>query len=310
MTSSSEFETPSIRVLTSLPPQRRQRRWLGDGTEVTETYARQCIQSWQKTCSRVFSINSSEEIDLMLPTDVSLLRVGRDAKDDVGRPLVYVADMLKHLDGMSNNEFAAIINADVFLPDPAQIQRSIMELEPREFLLAHRLDVSKISGSNDVGDVYRQGFDFLVLRGDQVGYFAASRLVFGAPWWDHFIPLSLIWAGYTPKILDAHHVVSLRHGGRWSQEDWIEMGARFASEASDAIKSFRSSGPLRGSLVYSVAVRSAAAVLRHRESSRVARACSTILLRALSQLNLVAIWLAARRRARGPGRRRPRQRPV
>lgn len=213
-----------IPLFTSLPPRMARQTVLGD--EIGEDYARRCFGSWVASGFRPVTVNArSESISpLYRALGVETRRLDRDASAICGRPLPYFADLIEEMRA-SGPGVVALTNADIQLRlTPADLTR-IRTLKRGECVVAHRVDVDYPEMTT--GPEYDPGFDFFALHAEDLPAIRDCPLVFGLPWWDHFLPLLLLMRGLRRVDISIGSVVHLQHDDRWDPQSWQRMGADF-----------------------------------------------------------------------------------
>jgi len=205
------------------------------GREVGLIWTRTCIDSWRKAGYDVVSVNSAseaEQISSIYP-DVTVQAVERDGMATVGRPLVYLSDLLSvaRLDTCSH---IAIANADVmFLNDAAVALKGwIPELG---FAYSTRLDIDDLAGSNPR---LHGGVDFIILKTSDLQGLELPDFLFGTPWWDYWLPLVMNCKGVKGCRLafnDLPVIAHLFHADRWSQDDFLSNFLLFIDAISNVI---------------------------------------------------------------------------
>lgn len=209
-------------LITSIPP--RLCRLDANGVDVGDAYQAECIASWERASFEAFSVNSAHED---MRSDLPTVRVHRDASQVTGRPHVFFADLLaagaeKAVDGRF-----AIANADLIVkPDLAD---AVHRLQPGELLFCRRIDVERVGQTE--GSPYYAGFDFFAANVADVTGLRDSQMVFGAPWWDHYLPLMLHMRGCKLRLLEPS-VVHLVHSERWDWNLWAALGQKFLKAIS------------------------------------------------------------------------------
>lgn len=153
------------------------------------------------------------------------ITVERDASGITGRPHTYFGDLLSAIAAQTNGPLA-LVNADIFIPAGAQLAERVRSLGPGHMIFSRRLDVAELGAS---GRPFFNGYDFFAAHSDDVAGLAENRLVFGAPWWDHFFPLAMHLRGCQVTQLEPQ-VVHLRHDERWSWGTWTKLGDQFIAE--------------------------------------------------------------------------------
>jgi hypothetical protein len=185
------------------------------------------VASWRRFGFDVASLNASDEIDHLHAEfeGVTFHRAGRDAKESLGRPLVYLDDMLAIL-ARHTGRIGGVINADiVFSDDAGDVLAEALSLAEDAVLFGHRVDVGRVGMPIDPGaQIFLFGYDWFLFRTDQAPRMAGGQMVFGAPWWDIWLPLSARSLGL--DIVNVRRPVALHenHVHRWNQQDLVTMG--------------------------------------------------------------------------------------
>lgn len=189
-----------------------------DGAEIGAAYQRRCIDSWRAAGFDPVSVNSSREPH---PADVRVVQVGRDAEAVTGRPHVFFADLLD-VARATRGPFA-ITNADIEFPPGTGLLESVGDIHPGEFVFSRRLDVETLDGP---GTPWQHGYDFFAGHADGLAGIPDIGLAFGAPWWDHYLPLVMHMNGVQIRQTEPV-VLHLLHDDRWSAPLWKTLGRRF-----------------------------------------------------------------------------------
>ncbi|MEM9974112.1 MAG: hypothetical protein AAF771_08010 [Pseudomonadota bacterium] len=214
-----------IPLFTSIPP--RMSRMDGAGREIGHNYLRDCLVSWRNAGFRPITINANTEAlhPLIEELDVEVIRVSRDASEVAGKPLVYMKDFLSAACSRSSGAIA-ITNADIRLAAAPALVKAITTLERGACVLANRLD-TQTPGSTS-GKLYTDGIDFLCYHSQDLESFDADQFIFGLPWWDHFIPVNMLFRGVRPLDVPSDFAFHLEHDERWNYEDWRHFGYRYS----------------------------------------------------------------------------------
>jgi len=211
-----------VQLFTSIPP--RISRTNAAGAEIGESYQADCIASWMDAGFAPATINArSERVDP--PSRVRQITIDRDASEITGKPHPYLADLLAAIAEQASGPFA-LVNADIVTPTGAGLADRVAALRPGQVIIGRRLDVAELGAS---GRPYFNGYDFFAAHSDDVAALAKTRLVFGAPWWDHFFPLALHLHGCQITQLEPQ-VIHLRHDERWDWATYRQLGDRFVAE--------------------------------------------------------------------------------
>lgn len=226
------FETP-IPLFTSLPPRITRRNKHGE--DIGEHYAASCFQSWQDSGFQPVTLNAaSEDLSaLSMPAAIDRRTLARDAGAVYGKPLPYfgdiIAEMKKHGDGV-----VALTNADIMLRLDAEDRRILRSLRPGQCIVSNRMDID--TPENRTGEIYFHGFDFFALHTADLPDRLSDDLVFGMPWWDHFLPLWLYLSGLERVQISMDAVLHLRHDERWDSANWTAIGQRFLNILSSHLE--------------------------------------------------------------------------
>lgn len=213
-----------ISLITSVPP--RMTRSL-EGREIGSEYLQRCISSWRACGLQPVSVNSSRESSRQAAWagEVQIVETTNDAQREAKRPLVYFHDLLRAAVQASTGDVVAITNADVLLHDPSAIERLCRRVTPTRAVMARRIDVDNPARLR--GDIYPCGFDFFAVHASQLVKVPDVRLVFGAPWWDYFLPIALLAQGVELELTTHPVAYHLRHDERWNMALWRAMGQRY-----------------------------------------------------------------------------------
>ncbi len=218
----SRDKVPTVPLVTSIPPSVT--RLDKDGVDVGAAYQEKCILSWEHAFFSPCSVHSLREKP---PIGVPIASVDRDASHVTGRPHVYFADLLKvGLERARGGPFA-LANADLmFKPELGEV---VARLRPGEMIFSRRIDIDRME--QVTGEVYHSGFDFFAMHSVDAESVGDAGLVFGAPWWDHYLPLAMHMRGCKMRLLQPS-VFHLLHEERWSWHVWALLGGRFVAEIS------------------------------------------------------------------------------
>jgi hypothetical protein len=219
-------------ICTSLPPLTRQQRFNSKGRNVSEEYAQLCIQSWIDASDEVVSVNSLIESNCGLEERIdSVVYQERDGSKEVGRPLLCIRDILSVATQRSDVTHVGIVNADIYLKGN-QVSYDLDRLSGDTFVCEARFD------TRDVGELggkrFRHGYDFFILSRSQQESLKVDSFFIGVPWWDHYVPIALIFSGFRPSRSSQLVPHSLIHEERWDIDLWTEFGQRFVRSVSFA----------------------------------------------------------------------------
>lgn len=224
----------AIPLLTSIPP--KMTRFNAANTDVGAAYQGMCLESWTSSGFAPHSLNSShEQLPEALSNKINVIAVSPDAREETGRPLVFLEDFLK-IGAEHANPVVAITNADIVLEFDLNLREQVTALKPGQFLAAHRTDVDD-SRQRANPEIYDKGFDFFAFHATDLRRMLATGIpgfVFGMPWWDYYLPLAALISGIEVKTLSASKIVHLRHDNRWNAAAGEHFGQLFLREMSKA----------------------------------------------------------------------------
>lgn len=223
-------------IVTSLPP--RMSRRSGSGADIGEEYQISCIESWWNASFSPISVGSIRE---SYRHSIKCVTVARDAFGSTGRHHVYIEDLLSAAVSQSGGRPFAIANADIFVSGGSDLSERVLSLRPGEVLISRRTDIDSIKQS--CGNAWPYGYDFFALHPDDLGRLS-TKMVFGAPWWDHFLPLLMYMRGCRIVQMQPGRFHHLVHEERWSWDVWLKFGRRYVKE----IESVAPQGAYRSSL--------------------------------------------------------------
>ena len=206
-----------------------------DGQELGLIWTRMCIDSWRKAGYDVVSVNSAseaEQISSIYP-DVKVQAVERDGMAAVGRPLIYLSDLLS-VAMRDTCSHVAIANADVmFLNDAAVALKGwTPELG---FAYSTRLDIDDLAGTNPR---LHGGVDFIIIKIGDLQGIELPDFLFGTPWWDYWLPLVMNCKGVKGCRLAFNNlpvIAHLFHGDRWSHDDFLSNFSCFIAAISKVV---------------------------------------------------------------------------
>jgi len=238
--------TEKIPIITSLSPTMARRGQ--DGADIGKDYQRVCVDSWIAEGFSPVSVNSEREMERghTLPLGTTALMVKNDAESLAGRPLVFFDDMLATA-AKSGAPHIAITNADVVLQPGFDLYGLISALPPGKAVVAHRTDIARPDERE--GTTYQCGFDFFALHRDDLARVPDFGLVFGLPWWDHFLPTILWLRGVQLIDFGDRFVFHLLHDERWRPEVWRRVGMRYVKRLAKFVKHERSLGSAHAAIL-------------------------------------------------------------
>lgn len=223
----------SIPLVTSIPSSMS--RPTDDGRDLGSEYLLRCVESWKRSGFAPMSVNSRRELGTraQIAGGVVQVAVDDDAFDITGKPHIFLGDLLRAARAAADGP-VVLANADILLEPRSPPLDRVRELQPGDLLLAKRVDIR--SPDDREGAEYAYGFDFFALHSSDLADQCESRLVFGAPWWDHYLPLRMFARRSSLVFLPHPFAFHLIHTERWSWDLWQAMGERFLVEMTAALR--------------------------------------------------------------------------
>ncbi len=185
------------------------------------------IQSWKSIGFTVASFNNKEEMNQLslIYENISLIKIERDARAEVGRPLVYIDDILRHLQRYGPR-ICGIINSDIRLEADDKLIEFLIAQAQDALVFSSRLDVDNLDDKN--GEIYSLGFDFFVFDKKFINIIPSSKFCLGMPWWDFFLPLIAMKSGLPLKRITNPFAYHLKHPTNYNLSLWNYYGVHFA----------------------------------------------------------------------------------
>ncbi|WP_147438845.1 hypothetical protein [Roseovarius spongiae] len=217
----------AIPLITSLPPVFSRQN--PDGAEIGPDWLETCVTSWLRAGFRPITVNSAREDmpEFALLPEFDQVKTQRDGFDAFGKRYVPLWDMLaRATEGVDGP--VGIVNSDIALELDQDAKDRIATLRPGACIVCNRIDVADTTMTG--GAVYGSGFDFFVFHASDLRAMPENGMYFGLPWWDHFLPVSILGRGaqrLSGEGIDAYH---LSHGGRWKRRLWRSLGHRFIED--------------------------------------------------------------------------------
>ena len=180
------------------------------------------IESWLQAGFEPVSLNCTDECEQLLASfpQVEFRQVGRDARKEVGKPLVYIDDLLAAVIS-ADEPVSGIVNSDIIFRSKGDLPTELSRITPGGLVYGCRLDVE--SATDKQGKIYDIGFDFFFLDKQTASLYPSSKLCMGSPMWDYWMPLINSKFQRPTRFLRniiAWHVI---HEQAWSQQVNLRM---------------------------------------------------------------------------------------
>ncbi|WP_428826919.1 hypothetical protein ACLIKD_01755 [Azonexus sp. IMCC34842] len=220
-------------ILTSIPPNIK--RTEKNGAVLDLGYMQACIDSWIEAGFTPISVNSRREFSTPPKhiNGIDYVLVDRDAYPFVGKPLVYIQDVIR-IGAERSNGPIVMTNADILLRISPKILASLTKLQPGQFIAERRLDIFSLDCTN--GKEFSQGYDFFAFHSTDISTYSDEGFVFGVPWWDHYLPLKMLLSGLEKINILEPFVYHLQHDERWEPDLWRMYGGIFTRIIARDIK--------------------------------------------------------------------------
>jgi hypothetical protein len=191
------------------------------GEDVGPNHQRACVGSWEEAGFDPVTVNGPAESPAH---GVRQIKLPRDASEVTGRPHIYLGDLIAAIRSDTDGPYA-LMNADIAVPPSSSLAQQVAAIKPGGFMFARRRDTNDLT--HDPGIPYSGGFDFFAGHTRDLGDLDTG-FVFGMPWWDHYLPLSMLMRRRFVVQL-APQLLHLRHGERWEPSTFDRFGRSFIS---------------------------------------------------------------------------------
>jgi len=135
----------------------------------------------------------------------------------------------------------AIVNADIGLLPSVRWHHVSRATAAEGFCMGQRLDVDIVpnGGELPLGVMDLHGFDFLAFSSEVIPAILdllPEVLSFGMPWWDHYLPLSLLVIGLRPRLVCPGSLWHVAHTDRWSMGRYTQSGLSAARQFAASLR--------------------------------------------------------------------------
>ena len=201
-----------------------------------------CLKGWMEQGFEVVSINTKEELRKIISavrrfSRIDFVQAHRSA-DHIGKPLVYIDDVISHIT-TSPKDWVGIVNSDIMPSDDAS--RVILEkygesLSRGSMVYSRRTDINILpNGRISDKSKFAFGFDMFFSIAGSMMTVGRSHLVFGAPWWDYWLPLNYCVNGIHVSEIMEEIGFHIRHDTNWSEEAYKSCGIEFLNSLGKLI---------------------------------------------------------------------------
>jgi predicted O-linked N-acetylglucosamine transferase (SPINDLY family) len=181
------------------------------------------VNSWLLLGFHVISVNSISEINQLSPLfpGVTFVPASRSATPIVGKPLIYLDDLLAALKE-SGASLCGLINSDIVLYNCKEFPAFLEYHRVTSLVYGPRLDVDTVQKPEGV--LYQCGRDYFFFDHFFINLVPTSSFSIGSPWWDIWLPLVAEHSGY--QLIQPLDWIALhkRHSRKWDGDAFWIMG--------------------------------------------------------------------------------------
>ena len=210
-----------ITLLTSIAP----------GNLATQKNA---IKSWLDLGFKVISINCKEEIQQLqtIYKDVAFHLVTRDARSEIGKPLVYLDDIFSYFHN-EGTKICGIINSDIYLKADINFCNFIAQEAADSLVIGSRVEVKSLTFLEEKLDInssqiqYIWGFDYFFFDISILeSYPKQEGFCMGMPWWDYWMAVVILRKNINLKKITSNLAYHVIHENNYSEKHWVKFGLK------------------------------------------------------------------------------------
>jgi hypothetical protein len=155
---------------------------------------RRAVESWREAGLNFVSLNSPAEIEQLAARfpDVDFIPQFRDARLAVGKPVIYINDILQHFRNSGADRFG-IINSDIFVNGAAM--DVVISQSENVFIACPRTEVENFGDAT--GSLDPIGYDAFFFARAALPVWNETQFCLGMPFWDHWFPMMPLLARHT-----------------------------------------------------------------------------------------------------------------
>ena len=188
------------------------------------------VDSWVELGFEAYSINTAYEINILKKhfKNVNFVEVSRNARIDLGYPLIYLDDLLTAAESLPG-DIIGIVNSDIILKDNKKLLRKVLRVFKKGIIYGNRVDFDTVPSNWD-GEIYYYGFDYFFMDKETVKLFPHTSFALGAPWWDYWILVQPVLEKRGVYYFNERVAYHKKHPIAW---DW-NIHARLLKEVVEA----------------------------------------------------------------------------
>lgn len=167
------------------------------------------VDTWKG--GHVLSFNTREEIDILSKEYPNVTFI--ETNDTIQGKYIKLDAIISGFNNINANRYI-IINSDIAIGDMDILNQA---LETDDMLLGVRHD--------DGETEFPHGYDVFAMTNKHLSAIRKSEYAIGLPWWDFYVPLSIIKAGHTINVIKDNPVFTHQwHETRYDYNSWIKYG--------------------------------------------------------------------------------------
>jgi len=189
------------------------------------------INSWLSLGFDVVSVNVPGEVEY-LRAEFPAVRFATIVRPESGqneRPNVAINDILPLL-AAASGRICGIVNSDISFRVGNDFLAFIEENAAEGMVFGSRIDVD--SDNHESGREYCLGFDYFFFDKNLIPLFPATIFSLGMPYWDYWLPMTLLLKGVRVKRLISPIAFHISH-----HSDWDKHLEQFGSKFLEALES-------------------------------------------------------------------------
>ncbi|SMF43131.1 hypothetical protein SAMN02982917_2198 [Azospirillum oryzae] len=195
------------------------------------------VKSWEYSGFNIFSVNHKSELGDWVSAFPNVRFI------HTNEPKIYKKDLIK-LDSVLRNAkdfggpVVGLINSDIILSNSENNELTkIGTVDENNFISVRRLEINEDMG---LKTKFEQGFDVFFINRECIEDIMETEFLIGAPWWDYWVPISLLLSGKKMSVIDTNFASHKSHMLNWSPDLYRYFGWHFIDLVSRKAKKFLS----------------------------------------------------------------------
>jgi hypothetical protein len=181
------------------------------GRDIGAAYLQRCIASWLEAGYRMVSINGTGEARAVaeLHPGIEVRQIDDSARAKTAGPLVPVSTLLREASA-STDRFIGVMNADLLLHAPRDLQELLAGADGHTLIYGSRLDVDDVDVPGPTRP-YTSGLDYFFFAPAVARDLPDEGFLLGETWWDYWLPVVMAKRGCRLQVARVPLVAHLRH---------------------------------------------------------------------------------------------------